>query len=388
MYMSFLAMALSVASMRYELAIPIPRKTQEALDLLVLSFVVLLVVCAAFVVSLAFLADGLTAPLGLAAFRPYMWLLPPGLFAAGAYQIMSYWAIREKDFSTLAYTKVSQSVGQSLVQIGLGALMLGPVGLIVGDVTGRTAGISRLYVASRLQGRSLLRRTTIAGLRSVAIRYRRFPLVSSIAHLFNTAGLQLPALLLAAFYGPGIAGLFAISQRAVGIPMRLLGRSIGQVYHGEAAMLLKESPERLQRLFKKTTQTLLLIGLFSILGLAVVAEWVFAVVFGSEWQQGGVYVQLLAPALIAQFVVSPVSQTSAVLETQLPQLFADAFRAVLVVAAIVIPSKFGYGAGVAVGVYSAAMLVSYLNYYVMYKRAINRVVARNVKSSTHGSSKA
>jgi len=74
------------------------------------------------------------------ALRPYLWLLPLSLAAAGLYQVLNFWALRCKAFTSIAHTRLAQGMGTVASQVSIGLVTLGPLGLLVGDVVGRAAG--------------------------------------------------------------------------------------------------------------------------------------------------------------------------------------------------------------------------------------------------------
>lgn len=75
---------------------------------------------------------------------------------------------------------------------------------------------------------------------------------------------MLPAVLIALLYGPAMAGLFALAQRVVGLPVRLFSDSASQAFLGEIATADRR---RLHQLFKKTTLLFLGIGVVGMLPL-------------------------------------------------------------------------------------------------------------------------
>ncbi len=370
-YTSILSILVVIASLRYELAIPLAENDEAAANLLGLSLFIVLWFNLLTALGVWLLGDQIAHWVNTPVLKLYLWLLPLSLFGSGTYEAFSYWAIRKKAFPPIAQTRVSQSLGQVLTQLILGLLKLRPGGLLVGDVVGRLSGSGILAVLLwRKDGRTI-KGISIPEIRSVACRYRRFPLLSSGSALLNSAGLQLPALLLAAFFGPHVAGWFALGQRVVGVPMALLGRAVAQVYFGEASWLAREEPGALRRLFLMTARRLLLVGGIPIGLLSLSSPWLFAFVFGDAWFEAGRYVQLLAFMFLVQFVVVPLSQTLNILERQDLQLVWDAGRLILVVGGLVIAGILGCSAWTAILVYSIAMLVSYGVLFILCTTAIN-----------------
>jgi O-antigen/teichoic acid export membrane protein len=359
-----------LATGRYELAVPLPGDDVEAADVLALA----LACTAAFALlvgGVGWVAGGpITHALKVPALGRYVWVVPMALLGAGAYQVASAWAIRVREFGRIAGTRVTQSAWQAVVQVGGGLLAVGPLGLLLGDALGRTGGTLNLARLAWRRDRAALTRATPAGMRRMAARYRDFPVFSSGAALLNSAGLQLPPLLFAALYDPTVAGLMGLAQAVVGMPSRLVGQAIAQVFMGEAARLVREDPARLEALFLKLSRRLLLGGGVAIVLIGALAPPLFALFFGARWHQAGVYVRWLAPMFMAQIVVSPLSQATAVLERQRLQLVADALRTVAVTASVALPWALGWSATAAVASYSLFMLVTYVGFFEMYRRIL------------------
>lgn len=369
-YIAVVTVLAPVANGRFDLAVPLPAEDQRAAD--VLGAALLTAVVTALLVAVAALTLG--PALALRAGRPelagYLWLVPLGLFGAAVYQAAAAWAVRLREFGSIARTRLSQSVLMTAVQLGGGVLGLGTVALLVGDALGRAGGSLALARTAWARDRVVLAGVRWPGVRAAVSRYRRFPLVSSGSAFLNVLGLQLPLVLFAVLYGPHVAGLLALGQRVIGMPSRLVGQAIGQVYLGEAARLARSDPEGMERLFWRTSARLAMLGALPIALVGLVAPWAFGWVFGAEWVQAGSYVRWLTPMFAAQFVLSPVSQSAAILERQGIQLASDALRTVMVAAAIVVPWWSGQPAATTVAWYAAAMFVSYLYYFEMYRRLV------------------
>src|SRR5690606_27699968 len=118
--------------------------------------------------------------------KPYLWLIPPGVLFIGSYQVASKWAIRNKSFTHIARTKVTQTFGMLLLQ--LGGYKFGPAALIGGQVSGQALGTTSLTLAALKN--PIFKCCTWAGIQQQASRYRAFPLYSTWTGLFNTASLQ------------------------------------------------------------------------------------------------------------------------------------------------------------------------------------------------------
>lgn len=321
-YGGLLALFLVVANLRYEIAIPLPEDEQMAADVTALC---LLAVCATSLLTalLVFFAGAAIAErLGVPALAEHLWMLPVGVFSGGTYLAFHHWAVRHKRFADIAGTRIKQVAATLAVQ--LIGYTLGPIALLLGHACGHGMGglgLSRHFLRS-----PQLRRVSVTGILAAARRYRRFPLFSTWTGLFNTAGSQLPPLLLAALFNPVAAGLYALAQRVLGAPMAVIGTAIGGVFLANAAEARREG--NLAPLVASVHERLAQIAMPAALVILVAAPDLFTLVFGERWHDAGHFAQWMAPWLYVTFVASPLSSLFDVLEQQKQELV---FHSVLLV---------------------------------------------------------
>ena len=146
-YAAILSTLVVIASLRYQLAIPLPKEESAAHHLLLLSLLIAIGV-SVLTMGALFASKGAVASWTKSpAFERHFWMLPLSLLAASFYQSLNYWAIRNETFSLLAKTKVTQSAGMVGAQLGLGWAGAGPAGLFLGDAIGRAAGSGSLFLS-------------------------------------------------------------------------------------------------------------------------------------------------------------------------------------------------------------------------------------------------
>jgi len=369
-FASLLALWNVAGSLRFEMAIPLPEKDEVAASAASVAGICLVgmtLVCGLFV---ALLSGGVAELFHMPALAKYLWLLPLGVLTVGLYQIFYFWALRKREFSALARTRVTQSVSRSVVQLGLGFWKASPLGLIIGQIVGGAWGTSTLARAV-WPDRLLLTSVSRRSLAAVARRYRDFPKFALTGGMVNSLGLQAPSLLVAWTYGPTVAGWFALTQRIVGLPMTIVGVAVGESFWGVAPTLARDDPREFRRLFVRTTRKLLLVAVLPTVALMALAPLLFQLVFGQAWRTAGLYAAIMAPAMLIQFAVSPLSKVSYILERQSLQLGLDTMRFVALAAVFVAASAFRLSATVAMILMSAVLGVSYLIWFAFYYRLIH-----------------
>lgn len=311
-YAGLLGILATVASLRYQLAIPLPESDEEAAHVVVLGLVVVLGITALSTLIVGFFGGPLAEALNTPSLAPYLWLLPVGLLLTGIYQVLQYWAIRTKAFSALARTKVTQAIGMVTVQ--LGAYTVGPLALLLGQIAGQAAGSTSIGSLAVQRHWSVFRAVRLRGIGKAANRYRRFPIYSSWTGAFNAAGSQLPPVLLAALFNPAAAGIYVLAHRVLAMPMKLLGRAIADVFYASATDARRN--DQLAPLVAGIHEKLAHIAMPPALILVLAGPQLFALVFGEGWRQAGEFAQWMAPWIYMVFITAPLSTLFSLLEKQ------------------------------------------------------------------------
>lgn len=138
--------------------------------------------------------------------------------------------------------------------------------------------------------------------------YWRFPIFSMPADFISSFAGQLPMLMMGSRFGASPAGQYALTNKSLAVPMKLLAGSVLSVFKEEAARHYREKGE-CRDIFIKTFKSLALLGILPFGALYFFAEPIFVIFFGAEWRDAGVYASILTPMFYVQFVVSPLSYT-------------------------------------------------------------------------------
>ncbi len=359
-FTSVVGMISVISTASLEAAIPIPPDDGEAADV---AWSALAVVSGTTIVTgvVGFFAAGpLATLLGVPRLAQYWWLVAVTVFVLGAYMVLSEWMVRDRTYGALGRRNLLQGVGQTVTQIGLGLAGVRPLGLLLGVGVGRTLAMGGLVSRGGLLRQ---RAPSVAGLRAAVRRFRRFPLLATPSALVNSAGLEMPLLLVSALYGDARAGLLGLTIRVFSGPTAIIGQAVSQVYTGETGAAIRQPSGALGRLLRKAVLRLVLLGAGPALLLVVAGPWMFGLIFGPTWTEAGEYARFLAVAYLAQFAVTPVSSTLFLLERQGHELVWGCLRLLLTAGGTAVCGLLGEPVQVAVIVLAIGHVVSYALLY-------------------------
>jgi len=315
-FVAMAALLVPFGTLRYSVALPLPRSDALALNLAAASFSFLIIMSLLSIIVMGFAAEPIMNLLSMPSLIPYWWLLPLAIFGAGLYEMLNSWATREKAFKPIAKTKVWQSILGAMTKIGLGLIGFKPAGLLIGHLVTQTAGIltlGKIFLIKFKQHQAKINKKRIIFLLKRYREYPKYRLPSQFLLVFST---QAPLLFSAWLFGAEVTGQLGLALMALALPIALFGQTTGQAYYAEIAKLGRKQPEKIYQVTKTVTLKLFLVSIPPFLVLLFFGPWLFELVFGSEWGQAGLFASILAIYLMIQFASSPIVKALDVFEKQ------------------------------------------------------------------------
>lgn len=360
-FMGMLSLGAVIASLRYELAIPLPEKDEDAANLLALCGTVIIAGVMLIAGIVGFWGPDITRLLGVPQLAPWLWLLPIALLFTGFYQALHYFGLRLSEYGSIARTRLSRSLGTVVVQVL--SFKLGGGGLVLGQAASGPIGVTTLGRAIWRKRAKTLRSITAGAMLAQARRYSNFPIWSSPGALLNTAAAQAPALALSALFSPAAAGLYALTHRVLSLPMSTVGQAVADVFFSHGAQANREGG--LADLTENTFRMLAKVGVAPTVVLISSAPALFALVFGAEWRGAGELAQWLAVWFLLVFVTSPLSRVFMLTERLAELTVIQGFLLIFPLSTLIAAEAFlGSQLVPVLAVYAAANSLGYAVYLI------------------------
>jgi len=367
-WLSFVTVASVFFTGRYELAFFSGRGANDsaaigklvvcvALTLAVISIGILFLIDTAVVVLPVYVSEYLLplvmTALGIAVNRTIMGVL-----------------VLQQNFAGLSYSRVILSIGVASAQLAAGWLALGVPGLVYGQLVGViSATCASMFVVDR-QWLWLAVNTPLSVVKQTLIVHVRFAQFSLPADLISSISSQLPVLMIAASFGPGPAGMYAITYRILGGPVSMLANSVLEVFKEQAARDVRQFGQCVST-YLSTLLLLASLALLPFLMLWFGGEWLFGVLFGAGWEASGRFAEILSPLFYLSFVASPLSYTIYIAQKQSYDLAWQAILFIVTFLAFFLTDNIYESVKLYAYCYSA-MYCIYL--YISYRCALGSVV--------------
>lgn len=334
LYMSINSIVSIVITGRYELAIMLPEKKVDAINITALSITLTALFSMVIFLLVHVFNNHITYILGVPEISAWLYLLPVTLLLTGIHQTLNVWSGRNKRFIRITLNKIVQNLSTAILNVSIGFLTKSK-GLILSTTIGK--GIACITMIFDIIKRKEInyKEISFTNMKLQAIRYSNFPRYTAIAHVIESAAVDVPNILLSIFFGAGVVGHFSLSRKMVIIPITVISGAIGDVFFQRASHEYNING-KCDKLFLKTLLLLMVIGLPIFLFLFLFAPGLFAFVFGEEWRIAGKFTQIMAAPFYLQFVGSPLSHMFRIARKQFLELILQSAVIILVVMSLII----------------------------------------------------
>ncbi|MBL1420842.1 MAG: lipopolysaccharide biosynthesis protein [Alphaproteobacteria bacterium] len=331
-YLAMVAVCASVASGKYDQAIIMTPNESETNNLLMLSLLLpVLFSFFLFVAILVFYQEivGLSSDLDN---MIWLYYVPIGVILACSYASIITWFNRFQKYKEMAQNKALQAGSITFLQILFGYFTKISLGLIFADAIGRF--ITTLDLLRRYKTNHSFEFNWHEKIKLIK-KYKKFPLYEAPASLFNIAALQAPLFLIPIYFSPVIAGAYFLVFRVVMAPISLVGESMMQVFREKATKDFYETGS-CRRLFVKTMWLMFAIGIIPTLVLMSWGREIFAVIFGENWENAGLYAQIFAPLALIRLISGPLGYLFILREKLMWDMLLQGLFLLMTVSAIVV----------------------------------------------------
>lgn len=299
----------TLATARFESALALPKRNEHAFSLyrLIINLVLISFVISIFL-SFFYVYFGIND-----SDESFIYLMIPFGFAPLCLMnIGNGWAMRLGQFKEISRLRMLNSLSMNFSNVLFGVLGLGYKGLILGYIIGVLlpgAWFTRKYHLLKLKYKDFSFKNRK---RIIAKTYIDFPKVNLPHALMDIIRELLIVFFIIFFFSKNILGSYDFSFKMLKLPLTVIGGSIGQVYFQKIA-LKKNNNESLFEITIKTIRNLFFISIIPFSLLFFWGEELFSFVFGEKWSLAGRYSEIMAPWLMINLLVSPISQLPVVL---------------------------------------------------------------------------
>jgi teichuronic acid exporter len=312
LYIRLVTLISTIATARYELAIPVVKNENHAFQLFRLTIRITLITLGILLIS-GFVYSLFSSDTKFILIQTFFLLL--GTFFLVYNNIGTSWSIRNKTFKSISYSRVSNSISSSIVRVGAGFVNMGYLGLVFSFIL--SYFISALYFIPAFQRlrKNAKYSLSLKKIKILSKEHKDFPLINLPHALLDSVREIALAFIIVEYFSKEIFGSFDHSFRMLKLPLILIGSSLGQVLLSKVSEL-KNNNQAIYPTVKKVFFTLTLLSIIPFSVIYFFGESLFAFVFGEEWRQSGIISEMLTFWFLINFISSPLSSIPVVIGKQ------------------------------------------------------------------------
>jgi len=313
LYTSIATIAAMAATGKYEMAIVLPKKDEDAINIFILSILISFFISLISFIIVYIFNEQITNFLGNKKVSPLLYLIPISVLLTGIYQSIRYWNNRKKYFKNLAINSVVQAGTGSSLNLGFGFFGFSSIGLVLGGILSQVVGVFFLGKLTWKMNSQIFSAKNNIKMLALLKKHKKLPMLTLPNALIDTFRMSGINILIAKYFTLESLGQYSIAWRMVVTPAGIIGNSLSQVFFQKLATAKKYE---LYSLTAKFIAKASIIALPIYLIVYFFAVDIFTFVFGDNWELAGYIASALSPWLFFNFITSPISTLYIILNKQ------------------------------------------------------------------------
>lgn len=306
LYLSIVTILASVVCARYEQAIIIEAKVNDAFLMLVISLGVCFFVSVFLFFCVLVFGSSISVLFNNDKISEWLIFIPISIFLSGLCQALSVWFNRFKKYKLLSISKVTLSFFTAFVNLILGFLFVGSLGLVAGNFVGLLACFLLLFMCFFRCGFKSFSFDVFDKILLLFKKNKNFPLYDLPATLMNISAHQSAHIFFNIFFGPAIAGYYFLMQRILSAPISLVASSMQDVFKEEVAKTYNQGGNT-RALYLNMLKKLFLISFIPTVLIFVFVDYLVLFFLGEDWLPVALYIKIFMPSFFLRFISFPLS---------------------------------------------------------------------------------
>lgn len=342
-----------LATLGYANAIVMPKTDEEANAVARLSLVSAAIISPIVLISVYIFQIQLAKLTGLEHQPNLLYLIPISLLLVALLSVANQVAIREGLFKAKSSSYVASTFIMNLGKLGAGYISATGITLIIFLIISKLINYIILMARVPKVGAFNFRHWFgLNGIQKAALDNKDFAIYRLPQSMLNAAAVGLPVILLTNYYGSSAAGYYSLTTLILGVPVLLLGQSVGEVFYPKITNTIRQQASNSLQLVIKATLALGGVAIIPFGTVMLFGPDLFAFAFGEQWKTAGEYAQWIAPWLACVLATRGILAAFPILNLQSYLLVQEVFSIILRSLALIIGLKYYQSDLVAIALFS------------------------------------
>ena len=347
---------------RYELAIMLPEKKENAATLFVFCCILTVITTSLVGITIVYFGSAFMRSIEAEGLIPYLWFLPVCIFLTGMVLTFRIWCNREKQYKSLGYSRIFSSASRNFALITGGLLGYRTVFTLILCLAIESV-IAIFVLLKRVILHDLpdiIRHCKIRLMLPLAKRYIKFPMITSISTLLNTSLYQIPVFLFSYYLGITIVGYYTRSLLLIGIPSVLIGGAISEVFFQRVTQW-KNERRPVDILIEGILLRLFYLMILPYVIIVLFGKDIYSIVLGNQWSEAGIYASILVPYYFSLALTTPLVDIFVAYEKQGHDLLFNIMLLILTTGSIILGGTIFSNARLIMLLFSLAGTIAHIS---------------------------
>lgn len=301
-YLSIANILSTISTGRYELAIMLPEKKENAIAIIKGIFRIVLIF--SFLTLILLLIIKNTQNRISDFIQPfYFYFLPFSIIILAFVNVFAQWYSREKKFKLQAKIKIYKSSSNAIVNISIGLYYyVKSAGLFLGHIISQALQVILFTLKFYRQEKISFKNADTETIKKEFKKNRNFPFYSAPMGFLNTISSDILIYVLNLFYSTTLVGFYTNANKVINYPLSLISQSFTSVFYQK----INETNKKIKLYFISYFSNFI-IACLAMIPIIFWGEEIFGFVLGKDWEIAGSIAKYLSPLTVAGFAMRSVS---------------------------------------------------------------------------------
>ncbi|HIP33142.1 MAG TPA: translocase [Bacteroidia bacterium] len=327
LYMSIVSIIAAFATGRYELAIMLPRKDEDAINIVVLSIIITSLVSIVILLIILIFNLQITNFLGNPEISNWLYFMPISIFLTGIYQSFNYWSNRKKQYKRLATSRITQSTTTATTNLAMGFNGLGTSGLIIGGLLGQS--LTTTVLGKMIWNEDKKHLGDINKIKIIALgkKYSKFPKYDLPAYVTYSIYSNIAVLFFNKFFESSVSGFYFFANKLLKTPFSFVISAFSDVFYQKLSQ--SRTNEVIANEVNHYSLKILKITIIPFMIVTYNSFYYVEFIFGNEWKELYKYIYIFSLPIYIGLLLAPYRHILKIINRQEISMYLHIFRLVI-----------------------------------------------------------
>ncbi|CZQ55846.1 polysaccharide biosynthesis family protein [Staphylococcus aureus] len=291
------------------------------------------------------------------------------LFLVSLTNIFTNYLNKERKYKVLSLINVFRAGSMALLQIILGLLALGSLGLIIGFSLSYIAGITLGYKTFKKHFNIVRDKEET---KALFLENKNQLVYSTPSILLNSLSFSVVVFFIGILYTNTEVGIYGMAIRVLGIPVTIISLGLSKIFMQQANDYYIEHGN-FRNLLLKFSSILVIVSIILYVPLYLFSEELVNILLGHSWVDAITVIKIVIPLFVIRLIVSTVSLSVIVLQKQQLELILQALFLIGTTVTFVISKMLNLTFLNFVSINTVVLILSYMIFFIaLYYFAKNK----------------